>query len=331
MKIRTAACWALVIPAVGLMLWLDPLGDVLGALAQINPLWVMAAVGLELASCVSYVVVFRRIFEPVTGGSAARVGWLGLGAGAVLPGGDVAGVAASCFLLHRDGVAKRMLVVRSGVLILLINAVGVAVTGLGGALLLSGAVPGPHDLLRAGLPILVAAAIAGIVVALPFAVRRSGRHAAGIVAFADSVAGAGRVLRHPDWRLLGAAGYPLLDMAALWAARVATGHPPSVAALILAYNIGYLASVVPIPAGIGVLDGGLAAALVIYGASPAAAIAAVLVYHALAVWIPALCGLGAAVPLRRGKRVTRAPAVALSSASRAALVSQLASSQAWQS
>jgi uncharacterized membrane protein YbhN (UPF0104 family) len=250
----------------------------------------------------------------------------------VLPGGNVAGVAASCFLLHRDGVAMRMLVVRSGVLLLLINAVGVAVTGLGGALLLSGAVPGPHDLLRAGLPILVAAAIVGIVVALPFAVRRSGRHAAGwIVASADSVAATGRVLRHPDWRLLGAAGYPLLDMAALWAACVATGHPPSVAALILAYNIGYLASVVPIPAGIGVLDGGLAAALVIYGASPAAAIAAVLVYHALAVWIPALCGLGASAPLRRGQRVTRSPAVALSSASRAARLTQLASGQTWQS
>jgi uncharacterized membrane protein YbhN (UPF0104 family) len=285
---------------VGLLLWVDPLGDVVGVLGEIDPFWLIFAVGLEFASCVGYVIVFRWLFEPVSGRSAGKLAWLGLGVGAVLPGGDVAGVAASCLLLHRDGVPKRRLVVRSSVLLLVINAVSVAVTGIAGALLLSGAAAGPHDLLRAGLPVLVSGAIAGVVVAIPFAVRRSGgRGPAWIVPLADAVGEAGRLLRQPDWRLLGAAGYPLLDMAALWAACAATGHPPSFAALIVAYNIGYLASIVPIPAGVGVLDGGLAAALILYGASPTAALAAVLVYHTVSVWMPVVCGLAASVQLRR--------------------------------
>lgn len=309
---RATACGVLAVLAVGLLLWIDPLGDVLGELGQIDPLWLIAAGGLEFASCLSYVVVFRLLFEPVSARPTGKVAWLGLGAGAVLPGGDVAGVAASCLLLHRDGVPKRQLVDRSSVLLLLINAVCVGVTGVAGALLLSGAAAGPHDLLRAGLPVLVSAAITGGVVAIPFAVRRAGAHApAWIVPLADAVSQAGRVVQQPDWRLLGSVGYPLLDMAALWAACAATGHPPSFAVLIVAYNVGYLASIVPVPASVGVLDGGLAAALILYGASPSAALAAVLVYQALAVWIPAVGGAAASVQLRREhRRITAASAVA---------------------
>jgi uncharacterized membrane protein YbhN (UPF0104 family) len=311
---------------VGLLLWLDPLGDVLGALGEIDPLWVIVAVGLEVASCVGYVVAFGWLFEPVPGRSAGKLAWLGLGAGAVLPGGNVAGVAVSSLLLHRDGVPKRRLVVRSSVLLLLINGVCVASTGVAGALLLSGAATGPHDLLRAGLPVLVSGGVGAVVVAIPLAVRPSGGRAPGwIVPLADAVGEAGHLLRRPDWRLLGTAGYPLLDMAALWAACTATGHPPSFAALIIAYNVGYLASIVPIPAGLGVLDGGLAATLVVYGVPPSAALAAVLVYHALALWMPALGGLAASVQLGREHRPLTAPVAEASGASRLPSVTPLVS------
>ena len=39
------------------------------------------------------------------------------------------------------------------------------------------------------------------------------------------------------------------------------------------------------------LDGGLVAALIVYGISPIDATAAVLVYHAIAFWVPGLGGL----------------------------------------
>ena len=108
-----------------------------------------------------------------------------------------------------------------------------------------------------------------------------------------------RILLAPRWRLAGALGYLWFDIAALWAVFAATGHVPPLAALVLGYLIGQLANALPVPGGIGVLDAGLAAALVLYGADPSPAIAAVLVYHALVTWIPGLGGLLAFASLRR--------------------------------
>jgi uncharacterized membrane protein YbhN (UPF0104 family) len=53
-----------------------------------------------------------------------------------------------------------------------------------------------------------------------------------------------------------------------------------------------------------VLDSGLAGALVLYGFSPAASVGAVLVYHAISVWIPGLGGLIAWLPARARRRQT---------------------------
>jgi hypothetical protein len=62
--------------------------------------------------------------------------------------------------------------------------------------------------------------------------------------------------------------------------------------------LGYLASIVPIPGGIGVLEAGLSGALILYGVSPAHAVAAVLIYHTIALWVPGLGGLCAYLGLR---------------------------------
>jgi uncharacterized membrane protein YbhN (UPF0104 family) len=84
----------------------------------------------------------------------------------------------------------------------------------------------------------------------------------------------------------------------LWVAFSAVGAPPPLAGLVLGYSIGYLANTLPIPGGIGVLDAGLSGALLLYGASPSHVIAAVLVYHTIAFWIPSLGGLIAYARLR---------------------------------
>ena len=52
---------------------------------------------------------------------------------------------------------------------------------------------------------------------------------------AASLEGGWRSLSNPHWRLLGAAGFLWLDVAALWAACAATGHPAGMLALALAY------------------------------------------------------------------------------------------------
>ena len=102
----------------------------------------------------------------------------------------------------------------------------------------------------------------------------------------------------PNWRLLGAVGYLVLDIGALWACLRAVGTAPPLVAIVVGYQVGYLANLLPVPGGIGVLDGGLLGALVLYGLPPAQTAAAVVLYHAIAVWVPALCGTFGFVRLR---------------------------------
>ena len=90
----------------------------------------------------------------------------------------------------------------------------------------------------------------------------------------------------------------LCDIAVLWLAIHALGYDVPAAPLLLAYLIGYLANAVPIPGGIGVLDGGLAGALLLYHVPAPAALGGVLLYHALALWIPAIRWADAATPPR---------------------------------
>ena len=99
---------------------------------------------------------------------------------------------------------------------------------------------------------------------------------------------------------MGAAlGYLGFDIAVLWASLRGLGYAPAIGALVVGYLAGYLATWMPIPGGLGVLDGGLAGALVLYGMPPASAAAAVLVYHAIALWVPSMGGLIAYRLLRR--------------------------------
>ena len=66
-------------------------------------------------------------------------------------------------------------------------------------------------------------------------------------------------------RLLGAVGRLGFDITVLSATFSGLGSPPAPAALVLGYLVGYLANLIPIPGGVGVLDGGLTAALILYG------------------------------------------------------------------
>jgi uncharacterized membrane protein YbhN (UPF0104 family) len=131
-------------------------------------------------------------------------------------------------------------------------------------------------------------------------VRRSPRHGgrAWLVALAAGVDGARHSLRRPSWRLLGALSYLACDIAALGATFAAAGRPLPVAPLVLGYLIGYLANLIPAPGGFGALEGGLAGALIAYGAPATQAAAAVVVYHAISFWIPSLGGLAGYALLR---------------------------------
>jgi uncharacterized membrane protein YbhN (UPF0104 family) len=286
--------------SVGLLLWVAPPDEVINQIGDMNPTWVLAAVALELGSCLSYVIVFRRFFPEPPRPVSRKVAWIAMGAGAVLPGGNISSAAATGWLLRRHGIGTVRLLERCAALLCLLTAFGFLVNGVAGAVLLAGLPGGPHDLAHAGIPILVSVAVLSAAALVAVAARRAGSTAPRPVrGIAAGLEGAWKAAGTPHWRLLGGAGYLWLDMGALWAACAATGHPLGLPALAIAYCIGYLATAVPMPAGLGVLDSGLAASLVLYGFSPAASVGAVLVYHAIAIWVPGLGGLIAWLPTRR--------------------------------
>lgn len=286
--------------SIGLLLWVAPPAQVLRQISDMRLTWVLAAIGLELASCLSYVVVFRRFFPEPTRAVSHQVAWISLGAGAVLPGGNISSAAATGWLLRRCGIGTRQLLGRCAALLCLLTGFGFFVNGACGVLLLAGVPGGPHDLLHAGAPVLVSIVVLSGAALVAVVGRRAGERAPlplrGLAAGLD---GGWAAVRAPHWRLLGAAGFLLLDMGALAAACAATGHPLGLPAMAIAYCIGYLATAVPMPAGLGVLDSGLAASLVLYGLNPAASVGAVLVYHAISIWVPGTGGFLAWLPTRR--------------------------------
>jgi uncharacterized membrane protein YbhN (UPF0104 family) len=297
--VRVLGTAILSVVSIGALLWVAPPGDVINSIGDMNPAWLLAAVVFEIGSCLSYVVVFRRFFPEPPRSVSRQVAWIAMGASAVLPGGNLSSPATIGWLLRHHGIGARRLVERSGALLAFLILSGFVINGLAGACLLFGIGHGPHDLEHSGIPILVSVVVIGSAVAIMLIGRRyRGRGATTARSIATSLEDASRSLSNPHWRLLGAAGFTWLDMAALWAACRATGHPLGWMALSVAYFIGYVATLIPMPAGLGVLDSGLAGALVLYGFSPAASVSAVLVYHAISVWVPGLGGLVAWLPTR---------------------------------
>jgi len=306
---RFAAPVLLSAALASLLLAVPALRGVTRQLAHVCPGWITAAVALELCSCIAFVVTFRLFFDQVPAGVARELAWTEQGSGALLPGGGVGALAVGGWLLRRAGMSTRSIIDRSSALFFLTSAINVAVLVAGGSLLLARGVSGSDQLLRAGIPILGALAATSAVLAIPTVVRRSpwGGWPLWLVDLSSGINRARRSILRPSWRLLGAAGYLGFDIAALAAAFAAAGHPLPLAPLVLGYLIGYLANLVPVPGGFGVLEGGLAGTLIAYGAPATQATAAVIIYHAIAFWIPSLGGLIGYTLLRRRLNQTAQP------------------------
>ena len=278
---------------VTLVLAVPPLRGTAHQIEAMNPIWVVAAVAFELGSCVGYVVIFRRFFDQVPPGPARELAWTEEASGALLPTGGVGALAIGGWLLRQAGMSTRQIVERSSALFFFTSAANVAALVGGGAMLASGKMGGTDTVALAGTPILVAAASTGLTLAVPILVSRMpGRlRPTWLVDTAAGIDGALHALLHPDWRLAGAIAYLACDIAALGTAFAATGHAIPVDVLVLGYVIGYIANMVPVPGGFGVLEAGLAGTLILYGAPATQAAAAVIVYHAIAFWVPSLGGL----------------------------------------
>jgi uncharacterized protein (TIRG00374 family) len=102
--------------------------------------------------------------------------------------------------------------------------------------------------------------------------------------------GAIDMVRRRDPSLIGALAYWGFDIAVLWAAFRAFGHSPPGAVIVMAYYVGTLGNALPLPGGIGGVEGGMIAAFIAFGVSAHLAVLAVLAYRTISYWLPTIPG-----------------------------------------
>jgi putative heme transporter len=294
---------------------LSELGHTWTRVSSGRPGWLLLAVGLEVLSFAGYVGLFRAVFVR----SGSRIGWresyeitmAGLAATRLLAAGGAGGVALTAWALKRSGmdgrtVARRMtsfLVILYGVYMgaLVLFGVGLAVG------LFPGSAPVGVTLVPAGFGALVIVAalslsrLRGVTgVARTESERPIVRRARWLAhSVAAGVRGAIGLLRSREPGLVGALAWWAFDIGVLWSSFHAFGATPPIAAIVMAYFVGTLANALPLPGGIGGVDGGMIGAFLAFGVEPGAAVIAVLTYRAIAFWLPTLPGAIAYLQLRR--------------------------------
>jgi uncharacterized membrane protein YbhN (UPF0104 family) len=292
---------------VALLLAVPGLRSAADKISDANPAWVAAGVGFELLSCAGYMVMFELVFDTLQRRLAQRLALSELAVNSVVSAGGLGGLALGAWVLRGEGFSGAGIVRRSVLIFTLSSAVNVAAVIAIGVLMWLGALPGSENPRLTLLPAAVAAAaVAGTLVLALWARRAVARErlrgrAAGIVgALSDGVVDTLRLIREGDWKLSGAVAYWLLDNLALYAALLAFGNAPSVWVVCMAYLVGMLANSIPVPGGFVAVEGGLVGMLLLFGVRPASQVlAAVLIYRAISLWIPALIGSYAFLRLRR--------------------------------
>jgi uncharacterized membrane protein YbhN (UPF0104 family) len=267
--------------------------------------WVVAGIGLEMLSCAGYVVLFSLVFDGIGRRLVVRLSLSELAVNSVVSASGIAGIALGAWVLRTRGFSREMVARRSVVLFLLASSVNVAAVVMIGIPMWLGVIPGSTDPLLTLMPaiagIVVIAATIGAAAWVRDRTERTASTAANLLwAMSEGVFDALEVVRSLDRRLLGAIIYWVCDNLVLYACLSAVGHAPAFWAVAMAYLVGMLANSVPVPAGFIAVEGGLVGMLLLFGARPASAVlAAVVIYRAISLWVPALIGSFAFLRLRR--------------------------------
>ena len=304
---------------VGLLTGVPGLRSAAERITDAKPAWVVAGVIFEVLSCVGYMVLFDLLFGRIGRRLVSRLSLAELAMNSVVSVSGLAGIALGAWVLRSKGFSMERIAKRSVLIFVLTSAVNVAAVFLIGVPMWLGLLPGSRRALITLVPAIAAlATIAGTLALAAWAGRAASRQRlekgrAGVVvaALSGGVADALRLIRGHDWRLLGAVAYWLLDNLVLYACIASFGHGPSFWAVAMAYLVGMLANSLPIPGGFVAVEGGLIGMLLLFGLRPASQVlAAVVIYRAISLWVPALIGSAAFLSLRREIGKPAAPSVA---------------------
>jgi len=283
--------------------------------------WIAVAIVLQVLSMISYIAIFQGVAvprdSPITWRESYEITMAGLAATRLFAAGGAGGVVLTAWALRRSGMARREVAERMIAFLVLLYGVYMIAMVVCGVGLYLGVFGGSHP-----FAITIGPAIFGAVVILVFLAiafvpsdyrpdlgaltprhRRVQLWVERVVTSPAYLSGgihlAWRKLRRPDLAMIGTVSWWGFNIAVLYAAFRAFGNAPPVAVLIQAYFVGLLANLLPLPGGIGGVDGGMIGALVAFGVTGSLALIAVLVYRLFAFWLPTIPGAIAYFQLRR--------------------------------
>jgi uncharacterized membrane protein YbhN (UPF0104 family) len=291
-----------------------------GRIRRGNALWLAVAAGLEVLSVASYAVLFRTVFAR----GFSRLSWrasieiplAGIAAIRLLAAAGAGGVAVTVWALRRAGMAPRLIACRMAANYSIqysLYLLALIVCGLG---LYTGVFAGEGPVALTLLPAIFSAVALGLGAAmglvpgdferrLEHLSHRRGRIGRLATRFATLPATLGSgvrtalgLIRDRRLGLLGAVGYWGFDIAVLGASFKAFGATVPVAVLVMGYFLGTLGSLLPLPGGIGGVEGGMIGAFAAFGVPADRAVVAVLAYRAISFWLPTLPGVAGYATLR---------------------------------
>jgi uncharacterized membrane protein YbhN (UPF0104 family) len=296
-----------------------------------NVWWLALAAALEACSFLGYMILFRAVFAR----GDSRIDWrasyeitmAGLAATRLFASAGAGGVALTAWALRRSGMDPRTVACRIIAFMALLYGVFMGCLVIVGLGLYFGVFPGQNPFAITVVP----AIFGGTVIVIFLAVsllpgdfdrlvarwsrggrlgRLAGHAAAAPAAAASGVRTAIGLVRGRDWAVFGAVAWWGFDIAVLWSCFHAFGGSPPTAVVVMSYFVGMLGNVLPLPGGIGGVDGAMIGAFSAFGISPSLAVVSVLAYRAFAFWLPTLPGAVAYLQLRRTVnrwRTERAP------------------------
>lgn len=278
-----------------------------------DPLWLCTAALLECASYTAYIATFHRLFAR----PGSRIGWsesagitlAGVAASRVFAAAGAGGIALTVWALDRSGMERKVLVSRLTSFYVVLYGIFMAGLVLVGTLLRTGVLHG-----RAPFGLTVVPAIFGTVAILGALgaarlpadsgervaarlrgherlAKWAGRAADAGATLATGVRGALELAQARDPALVGAFLWWAFDIGVLWACFEAFGKPPPGGVLVMAYLAGTLGNALPLPGGLGGVEGAMIGAFLGFHVDSGLAVAAVLGYRAFEYWLPIIPGV----------------------------------------
>ena len=288
-----------------------------------SPLWLGVALLFALGMFGGYVALFQAIFGRASGRLTFRESYqitmASLAATRLFSAGGAGGLLLTAWALRQSGMRRKAVADTTVAFITVTYLVYMAALIVGGFGLHLEILPGPSPLAITFVPATLALLVTAAGLSIAFVptdlqermLRRLGAGRPGFLGRwsirlaqvpASISAGMRMALAHirrRDYALLGAVLFWASQILCLWACFRAFGEAPAAAVLVVGFFVGMLGNLLPLPGGIGGVDGGLIGAFVAFGVDFGLATVAVLVYRALTFWLPTLPGVIAYVQLRR--------------------------------